>query len=494
MKYRNIIVLAGLYFALTLSSCTDWLQVERIDKYTESQVFESEYNIQQALNGIYIGMGQNSLYGLDMTTVTSELLAQEYATGGASSSSTASFEILKYNLLNYTYTSEKVKDKFLSIWTAAYKSILNTNNFIDKLEKTEGVISASNKDLLLGEAYGIRAYLHLDMLRLFGPVYLTDSTGIAVPYHKDPKIEYSEQISANKVMDNIVADLDIALELLKNDPVITEGPMAAIEDSLTTSQKRIDKFYRYRNRRMNYYAAGTLKVRALMYRNDKQSAADLALKLLVVDDKFPWTQYKDFYATDKEDRVFSSEVLFGVHSSNMYSNWTTYCSPTQTTTISLTASLVSNMEKLFEANTNELPYSRDYRSKNWLPFPADNANYLINYKFSKSSKETDFWYFQPLIRKTELYYTLAECLEDVSWLNTVRLRRNIDIVENVRPAYILGDEILREFRKEMINEGQIFFFYKRKNYGSIQNGSSEGTVSMNSVKYKVSLPQSELDR
>ena len=37
------------------------------------------------------------------------------------------------------------------------------------MEGSTAVISSNNKDVLMGEAYGLRAYLHFDLFRLFGP-------------------------------------------------------------------------------------------------------------------------------------------------------------------------------------------------------------------------------------------------------------------------------------------------------------------------------------
>lgn len=483
----------GMLLTFLLSGCTDWLKVEDMDKFTESQVYTSETNIKQALNGIYIGMGENALYGRDLSVGTIELLGQQYAASGASLDNS----VLKYSMLTYNYTTDTAKNKFLSIWTKAYSAILNINNFIDKLDKTEGIISSEKKDILLGEAYGLRAYLHLDLLRLFGPIYLTDSTSISIPYRKEAKIEYNEQIAANEVMGFILSDLNRSIDLLKNDPVITLGTMAMPEDSLTNAQKETPEFYRYRNRRLNYYAANALKVRALMYGNNKTEAAKLAKSLLEptnVPEKFPWATNRTVFLDLQEDRIFSTEVLFGLHASNMYDNWTDLFSPGKTNASSLYASPTENMEKLYElAGSGSFSLCTDWRSKNWMPYTQD-SKYMVTYKLAKSTKETTFWYFQPLIRKAELYYVLAECEEDIAYVNEVRANRSIKNVEDIRSTFDLEEEIQNEFRREMHNEGQIFFYYKRKNLDEIPSGSSDSNTSMSTTKYVIPIPDSELNK
>lgn len=492
VKYLNLsgTILPLLSLVVLLSGCSDWLNVDPIDKISENQVYSSEQNIQQALNGIYLQMGKNALYGQDLSVSTLELLGQQYASDSETGTT------LKYYLLNHVYTTDVVKNKLLSIWSESYSAILNINNFIDNINNVaEGVIGRDRKILLLGEAYGLRAYLHLDLLRLFGPVYQTSPSALSIPYRDRPIIEYSERISAAEVMGKILTDLDVSINYLKDDPVITEGVMALPEDSLSSSQKKIDKFYRYRNRRMNYYAASALKVRALMYQGDKESAASLANTLLAssaIPDKFPWASNEDVFRIKKQDRIFSKEVLFGIHSQYMYSNWTEMFSPGITVVSALYAPLTQNIETLFEVSPGQLPLCTDWRSKNWLSY--SNAEYSVTYKLSKSTDETDFWYFQPLIRKAELYYALAECEGKVSHLDEVRTNRNIKKVEELRPDYNLDNEIQNEFIREMHNEGQIFFFYKRKNLETIPSGSSASVVSMSESKYVAPVPQRELDK
>lgn len=483
-------IIQGVIMTVLLSGCTGWLTVDDVDKLTESQIFSSESNIEKALNGIYLGLGENALYGRDLSVGTIELLGQQYALGGAS----ADENVLKHSMLNHNYVTDAAKSKFLSIWTQAYNSILNINNFIEKLSKTEGIISSTEKELLLGEAYGLRAYLHLDLLRLFGPVYLTDSTGISIPYRKEAKIEYNEQIAANEVMTNIMSDLNRSIDLLKHDPIITLGVMAMPESSLSATQQATPEFYRYRNRRLNYFAANILKVRALMYRNNKTEASELAKSLIDVSslsEKFPWAENNAVFDTGMEDRIFSSEVLFGVHAASMYENWTNLFSPGKTDARYLYATTVENMEKLYElAGTGTFSLCADWRSKNWSAYSRDAA-YMITYKLARSDRETTFWYFQPLIRKAELYYVLAECERDITYIDDVRVNRSIKKVEDIRPVYDIDEEIREEYRREMHNEGQIFFYYKRRNLSEIPSGSSSGTVSMTSANYVIPIPDSE---
>jgi hypothetical protein len=70
-----------------------------------------------------------------------------------------------------------------------------------------------------------------------------------------------------------------------------------------------------------------------------------------------------------------------------------------------------------------------------------------------------------------MYYIAAECavalndsLSATNWLDTVRVHRNVP--KYTLPALkkdSLGVEIAKEYQKEFLGEGQVFFYYKRKN-------------------------------
>jgi hypothetical protein len=485
------IIQAGLLFII-LSGCSDWLRVDPIDQILEDQIFGSEYNVQTALNGIYLKMGENSLYGRELSNRTIELLAQQYFNGEGASDDYP----LKFYVSNYTYSEDVVKNIFSVIWTGSYSTILNINNFIEKLDRTQGVVLQNRKAILLGEAYALRAYMHLDMLRLFGPVYATDSTAFSIPYYTEPKAVLRDREPASDILNKIIEDIDKALELLKGDPVITEGVMTAIEDDLSVSQREIDPFYRNRNRRINYYAAAVLKVRALMYGDRKEEARVLAKSLLEessgIPDKFPWASSEQVFNQNREDYVFSSEVLFGIYSANMYSNWTNDFSPGITRISRLLASATSNLMRIFDVTTS-VDLSTDMRARHWKIY--QDAAYMVNYKFSRSYYETNVWYFQPLIRKSELYYVLAECESNFAYIDEVRIHRGLKTVAEVKLNAVLDTEIQNEYMREFFGEGQLFYFYKRKNLPSIQNGSPGSvSVSMRKNTYIPPIPQKELDR
>ena len=103
----------------------------------------------------------------------------------------------------------------------------------------------------------------------------------------------------------------------------------------------------------------------------------------------------------------------------------------------------------------------------------------------------------PLIRLSELYLIAAECETDfdqaISYLNTIRNKRNCPDLNPVNTEELM-DAITTEFRKEVIGEGQMFYFYKRNAMQNIPNGcSTSGNMNVLLKDYVVPIPESEID-
>src|SRR5699024_5903025 len=145
-----------------------------------------------------------------------------------------------------------------SIWQNAYKSILNCNKFINNIKKHPDVISEKEADILQGEALGIRAMLHFDMLRLFGPVYKNNPTGDGIPYYTEVTNEAQPILTTDEVIKKIKSDLKQAKKLLEDDPVRSEG-VSIVSSFDQQYEGATIGYFDYNNHRMNYYAVMALQ-------------------------------------------------------------------------------------------------------------------------------------------------------------------------------------------------------------------------------------------
>ena len=142
-------------------SCDDYLDVTPSDKQTAAQVFASKAGFYTASNGIYDALSGDALYGKQMTWEAVDILSQSYVTANC----VQAYKSLAANGYTDTYASHV----FSSIWGTAYKLILNANLLIDQIDQQQGLLTTQEANVLKGEMLGVRAFLHLDMLRLFGP-------------------------------------------------------------------------------------------------------------------------------------------------------------------------------------------------------------------------------------------------------------------------------------------------------------------------------------
>ncbi|WP_343561622.1 RagB/SusD family nutrient uptake outer membrane protein [Sphingobacterium sp.] len=467
----NTLVLVCVLMIIGLVSCNKFLDVRPEDRFLSNDVFKDETAVYNALNGIYLNLAKRGLYGGQLTMSTVDVMAQYY-NPGAFWKQTA----------DYNYKDATLQSTYSSIWRSAYVAILNVNSFLAKIDQSASV-SNERKNLLKGEAYGIRAFVHFDLLRLFGPVYTIDSDKSSIPYLTVPTEKIQSLLPAKVVVDSILADLGRAELLLENDPVRTQGIV------LGSGTDRLSDFVTLRNRRLNYYAVLGIKARVLLFKGDKVGALAAATKIIDQAGKwFPWTvDGLTLPGIQNPDRTFSSEVIFGLQNYDLYNQQKELFSAVLKETVIL-APLTERLSEVYEDNGN------DYRLRiNWVPGAAYGKTYKTFVKYDDVINKTLlFRNLQPLLRISELYYIAAECTTDpnaaLKYVNEVRKNRGLtELSGNV----VLRDVLQKEYRKEFWGEGQLFYYYKRNNVASIPSGVSDKNTAMTAAKYVVPLPLSE---
>ena len=161
-----------LVIVLGSSGCSDWLDVQPKTSVPEEDLFADEFGFQDALTGFYLKMGESSLYGRELTYNYMEMLAGRYEYAPDITNWTS--------IYNYDGTYKSIKD---NVFSGAYNIIANINNFLHYLEVNREVITTPGYyEIMKGEALGLRAFLHFDLLRMFGPVFAMEPQGKAIPY------------------------------------------------------------------------------------------------------------------------------------------------------------------------------------------------------------------------------------------------------------------------------------------------------------------------
>lgn len=481
-----------LFLSLFTLSCSKWVDVKPTDRLGEDQLFVDPAGYTKAINGVYVEMANTALYGQEMTTGAVDVMAQYYVL----TSSTHRY----YQYTTFVYTDEKVKTTFDNAWKKSYELVANCNVIIEKCgDAPSQKLPATYYGIIKGEAIALRAFLHLDMLRLFGPIYTeANKTKPAIPYVSKSGFEVSPILTAEQVMKHITDDLKTALSLLENtDPIRTAGVRNGNNPS------GANDLY-YRQYRLNYYATKALLARAYLWQGDKTSALTEAENLLteVQGEKnvFPFvTRIGAIGNTSVNpaippDRVFSTEVMFSAYDIKR----------------------VEMFERQFDVNldnNNKLSFSNgdtnesrvnglyddtnDHRRRIWQNASSGITTALTNLKYMDVVNAPGR-YMIPLIRLSEVLLIAAECQPDltkgISYLNQVRTSRNCLSLNPISTA-ALQTAILNEFRKETIGEGQQFYFYKRTAQQTVPNHAAvTGTKAMVLTNYVVPLPDSEISQ
>ena len=95
------------------------------------------------------------------------------------------------------------------------------------MKSREELFTGNNYNIIQGEALALRAMLHFDMLRLFGPVYSRNPEATSIPYYTSEVLSPEPLLPASEVMTKIIQDLQEARILLNEDPVKTEGGLSS---------------------------------------------------------------------------------------------------------------------------------------------------------------------------------------------------------------------------------------------------------------------------
>ena len=437
MKRIKILLVAGILFSL-LTGCEDWLDVNASSQLDRNDLFKSENGYGEALTGVYAKMCDKSLYGRELTFDIVDILAGYY-------------NIQMYSHINwYEYSYADPTNSFAvsycagyieNFWNNIYAQIANINSLLETIDGNKGVFSDDNYNLIKGEALGLRAYLHFDLLRLFAEAYSAGKDKEAIPYVTKLTSSVTPLFTQEDAITMILEDLKNAKMLLANDPMhLGTSPASCLASLPSGAYLSSDKIQSWHNRRFrfNYYAAVATMARVYLWKGDRENALLCAGEVIAdQESRFPWVlNCMDSY-------IFDGEI-----------------------------GMRNSMEGL-EITTDERSqvyenYSADIRYQ--YGFAEYGNKYLISKFYQNSVTARYFQERVPLIRLSEMYYIAAECAattsEGVDYLEKVRTNRGLLSypLSKSMSASELEAEIRKEYKKEFWGEGQLWYYYKRKSY------------------------------
>lgn len=464
MKKIHYLLLSLATVALT--GCNDWLDVNPRSQIEANALFQTEEGFKQALNGVYIKLGQGSLYGERANMYVADNLAQMWKVP------TKNENLSRYSLCNYDFTDSGTESVISSLFGEYYSAIAQLNDILTNLRANQNVkFEFSNDKLIEGEILGLRAFLHLDVLRYWGPIptQATDNES-AIPYVTEVTNDVSKLRSKTwkEVITALEEDLNNAEKILgAYDPITYANP-----DSLNDLQfySRFvgqgsmpkDEWQMLRKGRFNYYAVLGTKARFYHWTGNKEQAIRYAKKV-IDDNKIPLCTESGVQSS----LTMYPEHLFGIENVNLLDIIREkYASSGAIYTQSKT-----NVEACYEigSHPNDIRYTnnRYWTEKTYTSITVNTFFKYVGSDNIQSDKRI------PLLRTGEMYLILIEDLpleEAKPYFSTYRTARGLmDFIEE--SAMASEEERLaqleKEYRKEFYGEGQTFFFYKKHNYAKL---------------------------
>ena len=483
---------AGLAF--TISSCSNWLDVQPKTEVKQDKMFETESGFKDALVGCYMLMGDASLYGRELTYTFLEVLAQQYEFVNT-------FNPYQ-NVKLYSYSTSNVESMINGIWSKQYKVIANLNAILEYIEDEKKILHPVNYANIKAQALGLRAFLHFDLLRMFGWGDLVNTPSnldkLCIPYVTRYSKETTKQSTVREVLQYIHADLAVAEDLLAYNDVYHQKTQD--EDYELPND---DGFYDMPRGFFNYYAARATQARVYMWEGKYEAALERASFFTKSPSPISWVNLDRSVINATQttrDLSFTTEHIFSLDIHNMYESLKDYVEQFKTQSgINVSENnkyffhTGARADELFEITAgggNDVRY-------NYLYDQVDRQHYLFLKLKEEPETQSASKNKMPMIRKPEMYYYAAECYnrlnepkKAIQLLNEVRLARGLDIKDNL-PETLTKDaieqEITKEWRKEYIGEGQMFYYYKRLGL-IIPNATAEGDKA-----FILPLPRTEVD-
>ena len=476
--YTMIIACTTLF-----ASCDSWLEVKPYDQIAEGELQKSEEGYQKMLNGIYIDLNSDALYGQTLSVEMIEVMGGAY-TIGTDNSVWGNYK----DLSSYQYNTEYWRNRLDQTWNKAYALILNCNKILETIDGNKNLFTDGSYYIIKGEALALRAMLHFDMLRLFGPVYSKDSDKKAIPYYTKQTNSPEPILTAKEVMEKITADYEDALNYLANDPVKTEGTM------MSSTEDGSSNFLRYRALRLNYYAVEALMARAYLYMGNKTEAFKYATDVIKTADQniFPFVDKNLVIGSPADpDRIFSSEVLFALTNTSRGTIHKNFFDPSRLPNyvFRMDDSMMSNLVYGGAATTGG--YQDDYRYRAcWMATGSNRYFYKYSDMVANGSIQNTMI---PMVRLGEMFLIAAESQSGdlkagVQYVNALRRNRGVASLTTLTP-----DLLKYEYIRELYGEGQLFYLYKRLNSDIITSATSSKNPKASDLIFVVPLPDTETE-
>lgn len=442
-KYIGI----SMAFAL-LTSCNDFLDVQPTGQLTEDEMFTDITGFEDAMFGIYGSLASSNLYGENLSWGMVDKIGQQFGYDNQQN--------VSYFLNHYNYTNQQARQITDRVWGSMYTNIANVNNVLRHINDIS--TSPQERQLIQGEALGLRAFMHFDLARLYCTDYTrSNETTLGLPYATEFNLNNRPRYTLHRTFELILNDLNEAETLLADDDNIS------YDNTLQRNyrQGRVIMF--------NKYAVKATKARVYYAMGNYTEAARYAREVINSSQNFRLN------AASTIDNVMRfpapGEMIFGLYSDNRsQSIQTTFLNATDR---GVFVEARRDLRDLYEtdrftAQNTDLRYSAFFRENAQGSATTYSFTRLIQNAAEASANTLRGF---AMITLPEMYYILSESVYDsntdeaISLLNQVRRSRGLANVGQARVATreLFEQEMMRERMREFPGMGQTFYALKHYN-------------------------------
>ena len=442
--YKKIFLVSCLSIFI---SCSDFLDVGLPnDQLTKDLVFKDDNLAKSTMAGIYRSLdedgflsGSTSGGGIYLGCFADELLSYQLASANLSLLSN----------LNINAQTTVIK----TLWQTTYSQLYNINAVIEGLSRSTQ-IQNSLKNQLMGEAYFLRAMLHLYLTQVYNRVPYV----LSIDYNINQSINSLPQ---DKILEFARRDADLALQLLPDD--MAKGNKI----------------------RPTKVSTSALLARIALLQKDWLAAAYYASMIIENPNYKLENDIKKVFLKEGSSIIWSFQSVTG--QSNTKEALTYLLSSAPPSVVSLNPLLIQSFE-----NT-------DQRLSNWIGTikDAQNRTYYFANKYKQKSTTTTSQEYSVIFRAEEQYLIRAEAYAQQGILDKAAI--DIDVIRKragLQNIPLLNREgllsaISSERRHEFFTEyGHRFMDLKRMGYLT-----SEMMIAKPQWKSKFSyfpIPESEI--
>ena len=444
---RLIVVFALLVITPVIKSCDDFTETPMpIMELSTAAVFEDVTTATAAVANIYAQLRDNGMLTGKTTGLSKEmgLYADELTWYGNTTQASANF---------YNNTLMSTHSTVGTWWNNAYSQLYAANSVIEGVEQSEKLLTI-DKERLIGQAKFARAFVHLYLVQLYGPVPYV--TGTDYNYNKTIK-----RLPEAEVYGKIIADLESAVLLLPSEYSSTARVLP------------------------NLYAAQALLARVYLCAGKWAEASNSASAVLNQSTLYVWEQeLNNVFLKGSTTTIWQYAARTATRNTDDGSTFIFNAAPPSS------ISLTSQQMAAFEPG--------DQRKSKWTRARIKNElTFYHPYKYKKAGGDSPQLEFTVVLRMAEQYLIRAEARarqgeligakED---LNKVRNRAGLGNTTAATAPELL-EAILHERQVELFTEfGHRFMDLKR--FGALDT-ALDYKGDWSTTEQYLPLPQTELN-